>query len=64
MFYYIYYIYFGGYIVYKIYEYTHLLRYGYKTVYYTYNLTRVIYNMLPCKENLENLNDWECIDIK
>jgi hypothetical protein len=62
MFYYIYYLYFGGYTVYKIYEYTHILRYGYNTVYYTYSLTHVIYNMLPSiKKKEENLEDWEYI---
>lgn len=66
MFYYIYYGYMGGYTVYKLYEYAHILRYGYDTVYYTYSfthwLTHGIYNRLTSrKEDEEILDDWEYI---
>jgi hypothetical protein len=68
MLYYIYYGYVCGYTVYKIYKYISILRYGYKTVYYTYSLTSGIYNMLPPlknkEEELENLEDWEYIDLE
>lgn len=66
MFYYIYYGYIGGYTVYKLYEYTHMLRYGYNTVYYTYSFTYGIYDMLTSRtrEDEEGLDDWEHVERK
>ena len=65
MLYYIYYGYMGGYIVYRIYEYSHMLRYGYNTLYYTYSLTQGIYSMLTHvkdEKESESLEQWEYIE--
>jgi hypothetical protein len=63
MIYYIYYIYLGGYTVYKIYEYSNILRYCYKTLYYTHFVGTNIYNKIPYIINKEDfiIDDWEVI---
>ena len=62
MLYYIYY----GYTIYKIYKYTHMLQYGYNTLYYTYSLTYRIYNMLnyqkKCEKDISNFDNWVYIN--
>lgn len=59
MLYYIYY----GYTIYKIYEYSHMIRFGYNAVYYTYSLTRGLYNILTTRKEDDSidLEDWEYV---
>ena len=58
MFYYIYY----GYTLYKVYEYSHILKFTYNTINYTYGLANKLYKitMGPGKEKLE---EWELIEL-
>lgn len=62
MFYYLYYGYIGGTVIYKIYEYSHMVNYAYNILYFMYGITSGVYNRLVDrkKDDIE-LDEWELV---